>query len=88
MGFVGLAVLLGSWFAIHVMLAFWLESNSYPNLFAGFMGEYGVHLSIIALCSLLVARLLLGKRLSLFDLLFFVPSLSGLYLYLSFQGYI
>ena len=87
-GLAGLAVSAASWFAIVIMLAFWQESNQFPNLLAEFAGTWGLLVVAIGVSIYWVVRCVRCAEFGLSDLVLLILPATALGLYLTLQGYL
>lgn len=76
----GLVIAGGSWFGINVLLAFWGESNFYPNAFVEFAAGPGLTAGTIMVSAYWIWRSFRGVRMNPWDLAILLPPATGIFL--------
>ncbi len=87
-GLAGVALSAASGFAIVIMLAFWQESNQFPNLLAEFAGTWGLLVVVIGVSIYWIVRCVRGAEFGLSDLVLLILPAAAFGLYLTLQGYL
>ena len=80
LGLAGLLISAGSWFAINVMIGFWLESNLFPNAFAEFAAGPGLTAATIMVSAWWIWRSFRGFRMTPWDSAILLPPATGIFL--------